>query len=65
MSDTLTTALEHPANDLRDLYGDHYPEAYINRGRTTAAWRDGDGDNVVISSLPRSPGIPKVRPQPT
>ena len=50
MSDTLTTALEHPANDLRDLYGDHYPEAYINRGRTTAAWRDGDGDNVVISS---------------
>ena len=50
MIDTLTTALEHPANDLRDLYGDHYPEAHINRGRTTAAWRDGDGDNVVISN---------------
>ena len=49
-TNTLEAALEHPANDLRDLYVDHYPEAHINRGRTTAAWRDGDGDNVVISS---------------
>lgn len=50
MSDTLTTALEHPANDLRDLYTDHYPEAHITRGRTTAAWRGGDGLNVSINS---------------
>lgn len=48
--DTLTLALEHPANDLRDLYTDHYPEAHITRDRTTAAWRGGDGLNVSINS---------------
>ena len=50
MSDTLSTALEHPANDLRDLFSDHYPEARISKGRTRAAWRDGDGDNVTVNS---------------
>lgn len=50
MSDTLTLALEHPANDLCYLYTDHYPEAHITRNRTTAAWRGGDGLNVSINS---------------
>lgn len=50
MSDTLKQALEHPTNDLRDLFADLYPEARITRGRIQAAWRSGDGDNVTINS---------------
>lgn len=50
MSAILERALEHPANDLLDLYADHYPEAHITGGRTTAAWRGGDGLNVSINS---------------
>ena len=49
MSDTLTQALEHPANDLRDLYTEHYPEARIVKKRTQAAWRGSKEFNVLIN----------------
>ena len=50
MSDTLTLALEHPSNNLLDIFADLYPEARIIRGRTKAVWRGGDGDSVALNS---------------
>lgn len=44
----LETALEHPANELRELLNEFYPEALIVRGRTKAVWRGGDGLNVEV-----------------
>lgn len=48
MNDALHLALEHPANDLRDIFSDLYPDAPVRRGRTRAVWRGGDGENVAV-----------------
>lgn len=46
---TLKAALEHSANDLREILTDIYPELTLRRGRTRAPWRGGDGESVAVS----------------
>ena len=46
----LQQSLAHPANTLRDVLIDLYPDVHIVRGRCKAVWRGGDGLNVAVNS---------------